>query len=247
MPRFALKYPFFIIMLCMVVAVVGITTVVRMPVDLFPQIKIPVVVVATFYAGMPPEQVERNSDRLARLLDQAPRQSFDNPIDLRSVGPMSAEAAGDPSLRTTKNLIWLRVPDMKTYAKVEEALSNSPSFRIPAIKCETASSGIGSFLEAYRDMLWGMRWLLVPAVLATMSLVIANAISISVRERRPEMAVLKVLGFRPAQIMLLVLGLSLARQVTTANRTAVGMVSWYWHFVDGVWVVVFTVVYLVGR
>jgi multidrug efflux pump subunit AcrB len=58
MPRFALKYPFFIIMVCLVVAVVGVTTVVRMPVDLFPQIKIPVVVVATFYAGMPPEQIE---------------------------------------------------------------------------------------------------------------------------------------------------------------------------------------------
>jgi len=58
MPRFALKYPFFIIMLCLVVAVVGVTTVVRMPLDLFPQIKIPVVVVATFYAGMPPEQIE---------------------------------------------------------------------------------------------------------------------------------------------------------------------------------------------
>ncbi|HTO74195.1 MAG TPA: cytochrome c oxidase subunit 3 [Gemmatimonadales bacterium] len=25
------------------------------------------------------------------------------------------------------------------------------------------------------------------------------------------------------------------------------LVSWYWHFVDGVWVVVFTVVYVVGR
>jgi multidrug efflux pump subunit AcrB len=58
MPRFALKYPFFIIMLCLVVAVVGVTTVVRMPVDLFPEIKIPVVVVATFYSGMPPEQIE---------------------------------------------------------------------------------------------------------------------------------------------------------------------------------------------
>jgi cytochrome c oxidase subunit III len=23
--------------------------------------------------------------------------------------------------------------------------------------------------------------------------------------------------------------------------------SWYWHFVDGVWVVVFTVVYVIGR
>ena len=48
-------------------------------------------------------------------------------------------------------------------------------------------------------------------------------------------------------IMFIVLGLALRRQVTTANRAGVGLISWYWHFVDGVWVVVFTVVYLVGR
>jgi cytochrome c oxidase subunit 3 len=48
-------------------------------------------------------------------------------------------------------------------------------------------------------------------------------------------------------IMLLVLGLALRRRVTTANGTTVELVSWYWHFVDGVWVVVFTVVYLLGR
>ena len=47
--------------------------------------------------------------------------------------------------------------------------------------------------------------------------------------------------------LLIVLGLALARQVTSANRAGVGLISWYWHFVDGVWVVVFTVVYLVGR
>ena len=58
MPKFALAYPYFIIMLCLVVAVVGLTTVARMPVDLFPQINIPVVVVATFYSGMPPQQIE---------------------------------------------------------------------------------------------------------------------------------------------------------------------------------------------
>ena len=58
MPRFALAYPYFIIMICLVVAVVGVTTVARMPVDLFPQIQIPVVVVATFYSGMPPLQIE---------------------------------------------------------------------------------------------------------------------------------------------------------------------------------------------
>jgi cytochrome c oxidase subunit 3/cytochrome o ubiquinol oxidase subunit 3 len=48
-------------------------------------------------------------------------------------------------------------------------------------------------------------------------------------------------------IMLIVLGLALARQVTSANRAGVGLISWYWHFVDGVWIVVFTVVYLIGR
>jgi multidrug efflux pump subunit AcrB len=58
MPKFALAYPYFVIMVCLVVAVVGVTTMVRMPVDLFPQVNIPVVVVATFYAGMPPQQIE---------------------------------------------------------------------------------------------------------------------------------------------------------------------------------------------
>ena len=40
------------------VVIVGTVTLVRMPVDLFPPINIPVVVVATFYSGMPPEQIE---------------------------------------------------------------------------------------------------------------------------------------------------------------------------------------------
>ena len=58
MPKFALNYPYFIIMLCLVVALVGAVNVVRMPVDLFPRIDMPVVVVATFYNGMPPQQIE---------------------------------------------------------------------------------------------------------------------------------------------------------------------------------------------
>ena len=58
MPSFAIKYPFFILMMCLFVIVVGVTTVVNMPVDLFPEVNIPVVVVATFYSGMPPEQIE---------------------------------------------------------------------------------------------------------------------------------------------------------------------------------------------
>ena len=60
MSGFSIKYPFFIIMLCLIILVVGSATVARMPVDLFPNIDIPVVVVATFYSGMPPEQIEAN-------------------------------------------------------------------------------------------------------------------------------------------------------------------------------------------
>ena len=58
MPRFALKYPYFVIMLCLMVMLVGVFNVFSMPVDLFPKIDIPVVVVATFYNGMPPQQIE---------------------------------------------------------------------------------------------------------------------------------------------------------------------------------------------
>ena len=58
MPKFALRYPFFILMLCLMVLVVGVVNTTTMPVDLFPEIDIPVVVVATFYSGMPPKQIE---------------------------------------------------------------------------------------------------------------------------------------------------------------------------------------------
>src|SRR6202012_4187945 len=58
MPKFALRFPYFIIMLCLMVALVGVVNLFSMPVDLFPDIDMPVVVVATFYNGMPPEQIE---------------------------------------------------------------------------------------------------------------------------------------------------------------------------------------------
>ncbi len=58
MSRFAIRNPHVIVVACLVLAIVGVTSLARMPVDLFPQIDIPVVVVATFFSGMPPEQIE---------------------------------------------------------------------------------------------------------------------------------------------------------------------------------------------
>jgi cytochrome c oxidase subunit 3/cytochrome o ubiquinol oxidase subunit 3 len=45
-------------------------------------------------------------------------------------------------------------------------------------------------------------------------------------------------------VMSIFLGLALRRQVTASNAGGVQLVSWYWHFVDVVWIAVFTVVYL---
>ncbi len=58
MSRFSIRYPYLILVFCLITCVIGVTSLVRMPVDLFPPIKIPVVVVATFFSGMPPEQIE---------------------------------------------------------------------------------------------------------------------------------------------------------------------------------------------
>ena len=73
MSRFALRYPYLIIVICLITCVVGVTSLVRMPVDLFPPINIPVVVVATFYSGMPPEQIENDiTGQFERMFTLAP-------------------------------------------------------------------------------------------------------------------------------------------------------------------------------
>jgi HAE1 family hydrophobic/amphiphilic exporter-1 len=57
-PTFAIRHPYFTIVVCLFICVLGITSMAQMPVDMFPPINIPVVLVATFYNGMPPEQIE---------------------------------------------------------------------------------------------------------------------------------------------------------------------------------------------
>jgi acyl-CoA thioesterase-2 len=59
----------------------------------------------------PPDAIERSSDRMARYFSggELPPEMRDSPVDLRSVGPLSVEAQRDPSLRTTRNMVWVRV------------------------------------------------------------------------------------------------------------------------------------------
>lgn len=109
------------------------------------------------------------------------------------------------------NLIWVRLPNKKAFERLNELVDPSRPederiFTNPQVKMETASSGIGSWMDAYKDIFFGLKYILSPAMIVIMSLVVANAISISVRERRTEMAVLKVLGFQPRHVLGLVLG-----------------------------------------
>jgi HAE1 family hydrophobic/amphiphilic exporter-1 len=58
MPGFSIRNPYFIIVICLTLLVIGVTSIANMPVDLFPPINMPEAVVATFYSGMPPEDIE---------------------------------------------------------------------------------------------------------------------------------------------------------------------------------------------
>jgi putative ABC transport system permease protein len=104
------------------------------------------------------------------------------------------------------NLVWIRVADREEFDKIGGIIENAAVLKDRPVKVETASSGISSFLDAYKDLLMALKYLVVPLMLMVMTMVMAVAISITVRERRMEMAVMKVLGYRPNQILLLVIG-----------------------------------------
>ena len=120
--------------------------------------------------------------------------------------PRSHGGQKHPLADKSLHVVWLKVPDASAYNKVVEQIDSSGLFQSPAVKCETLAAAVANAMEGFKDLVWGMRWLLAPAILVVMSLVLCNSISISVRERRTEMAVLKVLGYRPVHLVVLVLG-----------------------------------------
>jgi HAE1 family hydrophobic/amphiphilic exporter-1 len=60
MPGFSLRNPHLIIVGALIITLLGVTAFIQMPVDVFPNLKMPAVVVATFYPGMPPQEIERD-------------------------------------------------------------------------------------------------------------------------------------------------------------------------------------------
>src|SRR6185437_3309763 len=60
MPSFSLRNPHTIIVGALIITILGLNAFARMPVDVFPPLHIPAVIVATFYPGMPPQEMERD-------------------------------------------------------------------------------------------------------------------------------------------------------------------------------------------
>lgn len=99
------------------------------------------------------------------------------------------------------NLIWVRLQNRQAYEQLAAIVNNPRTFASPAVKLETASAGLSSFLDSFKDILWGMKYIIMPAIMVIMCLVVGITITIGVRERWTEMAVMKVLGFQPSQVM----------------------------------------------
>jgi multidrug efflux pump subunit AcrB len=57
--RIALKRPYTFIVMAMLIVILGVTTISRMPADIFPDIDIPVISVIWNYGGLPPEEMEK--------------------------------------------------------------------------------------------------------------------------------------------------------------------------------------------
>ena len=57
----------------------------------------------------PPQDLPSDAERLGDLFgDEVREQRARNPIDIRHVGPLSIEAARDPSLRSARSMAWIR-------------------------------------------------------------------------------------------------------------------------------------------
>jgi putative ABC transport system permease protein len=156
----------------------------------FKDIEFEVEIVGTLPRGRYDQNALMNREYLRRSLDAYER----------------AHGQRHPLAEKAMALFWARFPTKEGYERYAEVVGQPGLFSSPAVKAEMASAAVASFLDAYKTILWAMRWLMAPLILAVIVLIVAIAYSIGVRERQKEMAILKVLGFAPWQILALILG-----------------------------------------
>jgi putative ABC transport system permease protein len=130
-----------------------------------------------------------------------------------------------PLLDRRIDMFWVEVGEKADFPQVVEQINTSPLFTEPSVKCESYTSLVANFLDSYSGFIWFIEWVLVPGSMFSMALLVANAISLNVHERMKEMAILKVLGFRPGHLLALVLGEALVLG-TGSGLIAGGLVYW---------------------
>jgi putative ABC transport system permease protein len=129
------------------------------------------------------------------------RKYLDNELDAFKGRNGKEHDLADKSM----NLIWVRLPNPRAFDNLSTKMAD-PSKFAPAIKMEIESSAYANFLSPYKTLISFFRYALAPGLLIITTLVASLVIGIGVRERRTEIAVLKVLGFRPWMVLGLVLG-----------------------------------------
>jgi putative ABC transport system permease protein len=107
--------------------------------------------------------------------------------------------------KDTIDIMWLRVRDAQAVQRVTAQVQQRFGNRQPELKVETESAGVARFAGRSQAILSVIQ-LVIGILLIDMVVVLSNSISVATRERRTEMAVLKVLGFEPRAIMALVVG-----------------------------------------
>ncbi len=107
--------------------------------------------------------------------------------------------------KETITCVWLRLRDAETAQRVASRIQKQFQHSQPELKVETESAGVARFVSREQALLSVLKWVVAVLVL-DMAIILSNSISVATRERRVEMAVLKVLGFEPVVIMALVVG-----------------------------------------
>jgi putative ABC transport system permease protein len=110
--------------------------------------------------------------------------------------------------------ILLRVRDPEAGKRVAAKIQRDFENRQPNLKVETEAAGVARLAEQARAI-QNIIQLVAVVLLVDMMIILSNSISIATRERRTEMAVLKVLGFKPMGIFAMVVG----------EATAIGALS----------------------
>lgn len=148
--------------------------------------------------------------------------------------PSSHQGRRHPLAEKSLNAVWMKVPNVESLTRIDRQIQSSGKYSQPSVKVETVAAGMALFVDAYSDIVQLLRWIVIPSVMVTLAIVVSNASSISVRERRTEIAVLKVLGFRPINLFMLVI---LESIFVSGLAGAIGSISTYLlvnHLIGGI-------------